>query len=106
MSEIERYLDELFGRLAGTGAAGRRVLAEAEDHLRAAADDAVARGLQADQAEHEAVTRFGPAALVARKLRAAHGGGRVSRALSAGWLMTGLATSALGVAYLAAAQRG
>lgn len=33
MSEIERYLDEFFDRLAGQGAAGRRALAEAEDHL-------------------------------------------------------------------------
>ena len=59
MSEIERYLDELFDRLAGQGAAGRRTLAEAEDHLRAAAADAVASGLPADRAEHDAVSRFG-----------------------------------------------
>ena len=30
---VDRYLDALFDRLAGTGAAGRRALAEAEDHL-------------------------------------------------------------------------
>jgi len=103
MSEIERYLDELFGRLAGTGAAGRRVLAEAEDHLRAAASDAMTCGLRADQAEHEAVTRFGSSAVIARQMRAAYGGGRISRALSVGWLMAGLAAAALGGAYLAAA---
>ena len=34
---VERYLDALFDRLAGTGQAGRRSLVEAEDHLRAAA---------------------------------------------------------------------
>jgi hypothetical protein len=33
VSEIERYLDELFDQLAGTGAAGRRALMEAEYHL-------------------------------------------------------------------------
>jgi hypothetical protein len=103
MSEIERYLDELFGRLAGTGAAGRRVLAEAEDHLRAAAADAMTCGLQAEQAEHEAVTRFGSSGAVARKMRAAYGGGRVSRAVSVGWLMAGLAAAALGGTYLAEA---
>ena len=45
MSEIEWYLDELFDQLAGTGAAGRRALMEAENHLRAAAAGDVARGL-------------------------------------------------------------
>src|SRR6476659_4613606 len=40
LSEIERYLDELFDQLAGTGAAGRRALLEAEYHLRAVAADA------------------------------------------------------------------
>ena len=69
MSEIERHLDELFDRMAGQGAAGRRALIETEDHLRAAADDAMAQGLPADQAEHEAVTRFGSPAMVARKMR-------------------------------------
>ena len=41
MSEIERYLDELFDQLAGTGAAGRRALMEAEYHLRAVGADAL-----------------------------------------------------------------
>jgi hypothetical protein len=97
VSEIERYLDELSERLAGTGAAGMRVLIEAEAHLYAAADDAMAQGLREDQAEHEAVSRFGPPALVARKLRAAHGGGAVSRALSAAWLLAGSTICGLGI---------
>ena len=75
MSEIEWYLDELFDQLAGTGAAGLRALMEAEYHLRATAADAITRGLPEDQAEHEAVSRFGPPALVARKLRGAQGPG-------------------------------
>ena len=103
MSEIERYLDELFDQLAGTGAAGRRALMEAEYHLRAAAAGAMARGLPEDQAEHEAVGRFGPPALVARKMRSAQGAGRLSRAVSTGWLLAGLAGCGLGVAYLVAA---
>ena len=100
MSEIERYLDELFDQLAGTGAAGRRALIEAEYHLRAVAADAMTPGLPEDQAEHEAVSRFGPPALVARKLRSA---GRLNRAVSAAWLLAGLAACGLGAAYLAAA---
>ena len=100
MSEIERYLDELFDQLAGTSAAGRRALMEAEYHLRAAAADAITRGLPEDQAEHEAVSRFGPPALVARALRSA---GRLNRAVSTAWLLAGLAGCGLGVAYLVAA---
>jgi hypothetical protein len=104
VSEIERYLDELFDRLAGQGATARRALAEAEDHLRAAAADAMARGLPADQAELDAVTRFGSPAVVARKLRSVADGGRVS-AVSVAWLLAGLAAGGLGVADLAAAGR-
>ena len=100
MSEIERYLDELFDKLTGTGAAGRRALMEAEYHLRAVAADAMTRGLPEDQAEHEAVSRFGPPALVARKLRSA---GHLNRAVSAAWLLAGLTACGLGAAYLAAA---
>jgi len=51
VSEVERYLDGMFDRLAGTGGAGRRALAEAEDHLRAAVADARAAGLPAGEAE-------------------------------------------------------
>lgn len=105
MSDIERYLDELFGRLAGQGATGRRVLAEAEDHLRTAAADAMARGLPADQAERDAVARFGPPAVVARTLRSTAGHGHISRAVSVTWLLAGLAAAGLGVADLAAAGR-
>ena len=105
MSEIERYLDELFDRLAGQGAAGRRVLTEAEDHLRTAAADAVASGLPAAQAEHLAVTRFGSPAIVARKTRSADGARRRNRAVSAAWLLAGLALVALGTAYLVSARR-
>jgi hypothetical protein len=97
VSEIERYLDELAGRLAGTGDAGMRVLIEAEAHLYAAAADAMAQGLPEDRAEHEAVSRFGPPPLVARKLRAAHGGSPVSRVLSAAWLLAGSTMCGLGI---------
>jgi len=100
VSEIEWYLDALFDQLAGTGAAGRRALIEAEGHLRDAAADAIARGLPDDQAEHEAVSRFGPPVLVARRLRSAQGTGRFNRAFSVAWLLAGVAGCGLGVAYL------
>jgi hypothetical protein len=73
---------------------------EAEYHLHAVAADAMIRGLPEDQAEHEAVSRFGPPALVARKLRSA---GHLNRAVSAAWLLAGLTACGLGAAYLAAA---
>jgi hypothetical protein len=100
VSKIEWYLDELFDQLAGTGAAGRRVLVEAEYHLREVAADAMTRGVPQDQAEHEAVSRFGPPALVTRKLRSA---GHLNRAVSTAWLLAGLAACGLGAAYLVAA---
>jgi hypothetical protein len=65
----------------------------------------VASGLPADQAEHDAVTRFGSPAMVARKMRSAHGARRLNRALSAGWLLAGLTFAGLGAAYLVAARR-
>ena len=90
---IDRYLDEMFDQLAGTGADGRRLLAEAGEHLTEAAADARARGLDAEAAEREAVERFGPAATVTRRLPANTGIVRVSlrRLAIATWALTGTA---------------
>lgn len=68
MSRIDEYLDALFDGLAGTGAEGRRLMLEADDHLRSTAQDAVRRGLSAEDAEMEAVNRFGPADRVAARV--------------------------------------
>lgn len=104
MSEVERYLDEMFDRLAGTGAAGRRALAETEDHLHAAVAGAMARNVPREQAEHDAVTRFGPSARIARQFRRAQRRGRLlTQSLSGVWLLTGLAAVAAGVSFLASA---
>ena len=48
-------------------------LAELEDHLREAADALVAQGQPPASAAREAVGRFGPAALIGRRIRAEHG---------------------------------
>jgi hypothetical protein len=103
-SEVERYLDDMFDRLAHTGGAGRRALAETEDHLRAAVADGMTRGLPAGQAEHEAVARFGPAGRIARQMRSAGRGGRIGRPVSNALLLAGIALAGLGVSYLAAAS--
>jgi hypothetical protein len=87
---VERWLDEVFGGLTGTGPAGRRVLAEFEDHLRTAVAEGITGGLTAIEAEREAVARFGPPGQVARGIRAAHRNilrpaitGRVARGIRA-----------------------
>lgn len=105
MSSVERYLDELFDRLAGSGAGGRRTLAEAEDHLREAVSAAMTKGMPLGEAEREAVARFGSASLVASQVRQSHAGGRLSQALLSAWLAACLATVDLGACYLIAAAR-
>jgi hypothetical protein len=100
---VERYLDELFDRLAGTGGAGRRALAEAEDHLRSAADEDEAQGLSRVDAEQRAVVAFGPPHTVAAQLRAVHRPDAWLRPAFAGaWLAGGLGLVAIGVSGLVA----
>jgi hypothetical protein len=90
---VDQYLDEMFILLAGTGAAGRRLLAETEEHLTEAAAEGRARGLDADAAEREAVRRFGPAATIARRVPATAGPVRVflHRLLAGAWALAGTA---------------
>ena len=85
---VERYLDEMFDRLAGTGPAGRRMLAEAESHLLAAVDDGRARGLDADVAERAAVDRFGAVSAVVRDVPGAARdvAGALRRLLTGTWI--------------------
>jgi hypothetical protein len=100
---VDRYLDELFDRLAGTGAAGRRALAEAEDHLRAAADRGEALGLSRTEAEQRAVTSFGTSDAIAADLRAVHRPDAWLRPAFAGaWLAGGLGFVAIGASGLVA----
>jgi hypothetical protein len=102
-SPVDAYLDDLFDRLAGTGAPGRRALAEAEDHLRAATDDRVTLGLDRPAAEQAAVTAFGPAASLAAAIRAVHRPVAWLRpAIVAAWLAGGLGLLAVGASGLVA----
>jgi hypothetical protein len=67
---IEAYLDELFAAARDAEpAAARRLLAEAEAHLRESAARLAAQGLGPEDAETEAVRRFGPVAAVTPALR-------------------------------------
>jgi hypothetical protein len=100
---LDRYLDQLFDRLAGTGAAGRRALAEAEDHLRSAAEQGTAAGLSRVDAERRAVAAFGPPDAVAVQLRAVHRPDAWLRpAFTGAWLAGGLGLTAIGVSGLVA----
>jgi hypothetical protein len=103
-SPVETFLDDLFDGLAGTGSAGRRSLAEAEDHLRSATADGVARGLSEEQAEREAVSRYGAADRAATALRAVHSGpARWLRPAFVGlWLAGGIGLCAAGLSGLVA----
>lgn len=56
---IERYLLEFNEALVAGGERRERILAEVEDHLRDATDSLVAAGSKPDDAEAEAVGRFG-----------------------------------------------
>lgn len=56
-------------RLLPAGARRRRVLLEAEDHLRCAVEAGAAAGLDPGAAEAAAVRDFGPPALLARRIR-------------------------------------
>lgn len=89
---MELHLDEMFDQLAGTGSTGRRALAEAEDHLREAVADEMARGVPADQAERNAVRRFGPPRRIAGQFRRVHRG---AAPISGAWLLAGIAVLTL-----------
>ena len=69
MDVIGRHLRELRGEV-GRLPLGRRLLVEAEDHLRAVAEELEAAGAERAEAERRAVERFGSVDAVARRLRA------------------------------------
>jgi len=64
---IERYLDRLLVHLRGSAADVRRVLAEAEEHLRDATAERVAAGTTEGEAQRQAVAAFGDPRMVARR---------------------------------------
>ena len=68
MSEtpIEDYLDELLRRARADARTVRRLLDEASDHLHATATELRASGMSRQEAETEAVRRFGPVTPIVR----------------------------------------
>src|SRR3954466_2590645 len=65
-SPLEAYLRRLGRRLWAVPHRRSRLLREARDHLLAATESGIARGLSLADAEEQAVARFGPAGRVAR----------------------------------------
>jgi hypothetical protein len=63
---VEQYLDQLYERLRCAPRDARRILAEAEDHLREAVTDGLAAGLTQAEAEEQAVSSFGSVRAVVR----------------------------------------
>lgn len=63
---IDAYLDDMLDRLEGTPAERRRMLSEAETHLRDSADAYQRGGMDADAAQTAAIDAFGDAPTVAR----------------------------------------
>jgi hypothetical protein len=68
VSPIDAYLAELRRRLSPATILRWRFLDETESHLRDAAASFEQGGMAPDEAEHNAIERFGPAHLVARDL--------------------------------------
>jgi hypothetical protein len=66
-SPIEAYLDRLDRELRARRAPRRRLLAEAEDHLRSTTEELVGGARAAVDAEREAIERFGAAPEVAHR---------------------------------------
>jgi hypothetical protein len=64
---IEAYLDRLLVELSGRARNVRRILADADDHLRDAVESGVAEGLSTAEAEQRALDRFGSPSTVARR---------------------------------------
>jgi hypothetical protein len=63
---VEEYLDQLYAGLRGSPRQGRRLLAEAEDHLRQGVAAGLAAGLSEDEAQQAAISSFGSVRAVVR----------------------------------------
>lgn len=100
IERLEPYLDRLFDLLGGTGAAGRRILSEAQAHLEEAIQANGAAGMSQEDAEREALARFGAPEQIAQAhasysaLPVALAFGRV---VAAAWLLFGIGAMALGL---------
>lgn len=97
LTPIEDYLDELLRRTHADPRATRRLLDEANDHLRTAAAELEATGMPRVEAEREALRRFGPPAELVRDSWRRSFGGLLAETLRATVLLGGCGLVAVGL---------
>lgn len=104
---VEEYLDDLYTKLRGSPRQGRRLLAEAEDHLRQGVDEGLAGGLTLEEAQQHAVSSFGSVRAVVRahdtRLRRVPGAAVLADLVMSGWKLGSVGLLAVGASGLVAA---
>jgi hypothetical protein len=103
---IDEYLDVLFTRLRTKPRNARRILAEAEDHLREAAAEGLAAGLSEREAQEQAISSFGSVRAVVRAHDRRPGRfplvAMARDLVMSGWMLGGLGLVAVGISGLVA----
>ena len=97
MTPIEDYLDELLRRTQADPRTTRRLLDEANDHLRTAAAELQATGMPRIEAEREVLRRFGPPVGMTRDSWRRSFGALVVETLRASVLLGGCGLVAVGL---------
>lgn len=104
---VEEYLDELYSKLRGSPRQGRRLLAEAEDHLRQGVEEGLAGGLTLEEAQQHAVSSFGSVRAVVRahdtRLRRVPGPAIVADLVMSAWKLGSIGLLAVGASGLVVA---
>ncbi len=104
---VEEYLDELYSKLRGSPRQARRLLAEAEDHLRQGVDEGLAGGLTLEEAQQHAVSSFGSVRAVVRahdtRLRRVPGAAVLADLVMSGWKLGSVGLLAVGASGLVVA---
>ena len=104
---VEEYLDQLYTKLRGSPRQGRRLLAEAEDHLRQGVDEGLAGGLTLREAQQHAVSSFGSVRAVVRahdtRLRRLPGTAVLADLGMSGWKLGSIGLLAVGASGLVVA---
>jgi hypothetical protein len=99
---IEDHLDELLRRTHADARTTRRLLDEASDHLHAAAAELEASGMSRQDAEIEAVRRFGPVTPIVRATLRRSVAALVFETLRAALFLAGCGLVAVGISGLVA----
>jgi hypothetical protein len=100
---VEEYLDQLYSKLRGSPRQGRRLLAEAEDHLRQGVDEGLAGGLTLREAQEHAVSSFGSVRAHDTRLRRLPGAAVLADLVMSGWKLGSIGLLAVGASGLVVA---